>query len=248
MNITVSHAKDEMGKKAAEKGVNIIRQAISQKGKASVIVATGVSQFEMLTYLAGQKDIEWSKVTSFHLDEYIGIPKSHNASFRKYLKERFVETLPGEIGKFHYIQTERNPQQECKRLGQLIRKYDIDVAFIGIGENGHIAFNDPPADFETEEPFLIVELDEACRKQQLGEGWFDSIEEVPKKAVSMSVRQILRSGTIICTVPDRRKADAVKKAVEGPVTPDLPASILQEHPDCHLFLDTESTGKLKIND
>lgn len=245
MKITVSSTKDEMGKQAAEKGADIIRKAINQRGEASIIVATGASQFEMLMYLVSQKGIDWSKVNAFHLDEYIGIPASHKASFRRYLKERFVEMLPFEIGRFHYIQTEENPREECKRLGELIRETEIDVAFIGIGENGHIAFNDPPADFDTEEPFIIVKLDEACRQQQLGEGWFEDIREVPTKAVSMSVRQILKSRTIVCTVPDERKANAVKKAAEGPVTPELPASILQEHTDCHLFLDSESAAELK---
>lgn len=245
MNITISSTKDEMGQKAAETGGELIRQAISQKGKASIIVATGASQFEMLEHLISQKDIDWSKVTAFHLDEYIGIPITHKASFRRYLKERFVEKLPVEIGQFHYINAEHDPHKECDRLGNLIHSVDIDVAFIGIGENGHIAFNDPPADFATEDPYIVVELDEACRRQQMGEGWFASLNDVPKKAISMSVRQIMKCSSIICTVPDERKADAVKQALEGPVTPELPASILQNHPDCRLFLDAESAQTLK---
>jgi len=245
MNISVSNTKDEMGRKAAEAGSELIQKAISRNGSASIILATGASQFEMLEHLVHDDRIDWAKVTAFHLDEYIGIPITHKASFRRYLKERFVDQLPGEIGFFHYIGTEENPQNECERLGRLIEKDTIDVAFIGIGENGHIAFNDPPADFETEDPYIIVELDEACRKQQMGEGWFATLDDVPKKAVSMSVRQIMKSSAIICTVPDERKADAVQKAAEGPVTPELPASILQKHPDYHLFLDKEAAQKLK---
>jgi glucosamine-6-phosphate deaminase len=234
-----------MGKKAAEKGAEEIRWALGRKGEASIVVATGASQFEMLGHLVRSKNIDWSKVTAFHLDEYIGIPQTHKASFRKYLKERFVEKLPGEIGQFHYIQAENKPQVECQRLGRLIRLVDLDVAFIGIGENGHIAFNDPPADFETEDPYIVVQLDEACRRQQMGEGWFSSLSDVPEKAISMSVRQIMKSNTIVCTVPDARKADAVRKTLEEPVTPQVPATKLQEHPDCHLFLDQESAGLIR---
>jgi glucosamine-6-phosphate deaminase len=245
MKINISKSKKESGKLAAETGAGYIRDTIREKGTASIILATGASQFDMLENLVQQDNINWSKVTAFHLDEYIGIPMTHNASFRKYLKERFEDQLPVYLGHFYYIQTEHNPQEECERLGSLINETEIDVAFIGIGENGHLAFNDPPADFDTEDPYIVVELDEACRKQQMGEGWFTDIDEVPKKAISMSVRQVMKSKTIICTVPDARKADAVKGALEGPVTPDLPASILQEHDDCHLFLDKESAGKLK---
>lgn len=245
MNISVSATKDEMGQKAAERGSELIRRAIWEKDKAAIILATGASQFEMLGYLVNNNRIDWTKVTAFHLDEYIGIPVTHKASFRRYLKERFVEKLPVDINKFHYIRTENNPQKECVRLGKLISEVEIDTAFIGIGENGHIAFNDPPADFNTKDPYIVVELDEVCRKQQMGEGWFAGINDVPGKAISMSVKQIMKSSTIICTVPDERKADAVKKALEGPVTPDLPASILQNHPECHLFLDIKSAHKLK---
>lgn len=245
MNINVSETKKDSGKLAAETGAEYIREAIREMGSASIILATGASQFDMLEHLVQQDNIDWSKVTAFHLDEYIGIPMTHKASFRRYLKERFEDQLPVYLGHFYYIQTEHDPDEECERLGGLINETEIDVAFIGIGENGHIAFNDPPADFETEEPYIVVELDEDCRKQQMGEGWFSGIEEVPKKAISMSVRQIMKSKAIICTVPDARKAEAVKSAIEGPVTPELPASILQKHVDCHLFLDKESSGKLK---
>lgn len=244
MKINTFSDKDMMGRAAAQMGAKQIRSAIEANGAAQIILATGASQFEMLSSLISEPDIDWSKVTCFHLDEYVGIPLSHGASFRKYLKERFVDQLPVAPAAFHYIDAEENPLAECERLGQLIDGIRIDVAFIGIGENGHLAFNDPPADFETEQPYLVVELDEACRLQQLNEGWFESFEAVPTQAISMSVQQILKSSMIVCTVPDLRKAAAVTAAVEGPVTPSLPASILQEHDGTTLFLDDAAASGL----
>jgi glucosamine-6-phosphate deaminase len=208
-----------------------------------MILATGASQFEMLSSLVS-KDVDWSKVTVFHLDEYIGLPASHPASFRKYLKERFAGQVAG-LRKFHYVNGEIDPRVECQRLGKLIGSLTIDVACIGIGENGHLAFNDPPADFETEEPYIIVDLDPACRQQQVGEGWFPSLSDVPQQAISMSIRQIMKSTAIVCTVPDARKAVAVKKAIEEPVTNLVPASILQTHPRCWMFMDEPAAEKLK---
>jgi len=190
--------------------------------------------------------MDWSKVTGFHLDEYIGLPVTHPASFRKYLKERFMEKVP--IRAFHFINGENDPKEECKCVGEIIQAHPIDVAFVGIGENGHLAFNDPPADFETDEPYIVVKLDEACRRQQLGEGWFKTLDEVPDRAISMSIQQILQSKVIICTVPDSRKAEAVKKVVEGKVTPDVPASILQQHPQTMLYLDANAAALLKPYD
>jgi glucosamine-6-phosphate deaminase len=190
-----------------------------------------------------KENVDWSKVTGFHLDEYIGLPETHPASFRKYLKERFVEKVP--IKAFHFIYGQNEPAAECQRVGKIIRQHPIDVAFVGIGENGHLAFNDPPAEFETDEPYIIVKLDEACRRQQLGEGWFSSLAEVPDRAISMSIRQILKSKAIICTVTDSRKADAVKKVVEGKITSDVPASILQEHHQAMLYLDENAAALLE---
>ncbi len=242
MNVIVCKDKEELGRLAAERGAALIRRALEKKGKANIILATGASQFEMLANLV-KADVDWSKVTAFHLDEYIGLPETHPASFRKYLKERFASKVP--IGAFHFVNGDaEDPQAECRRLGELISRHPIDVAFVGIGENGHLAFNDPPADFETEEPYLVVELDEACRRQQLGEGWFASLDEVPTQAISMSIRQILKSRAIICSVPDQRKAVAVQKAVEGPVTPQVPSSILQTHPETFLYLDPDSASLL----
>ena len=248
MKVLVSSNKDAMGRQAAADGATLIREAIDKQGKATIIVATGASQFEMLSALIEEADIDWSKVTGFHLDEYTGMPISHPASFRKYLKERFVDKIS--IGKFNYVNGEGldgngDVAAECERLDKLISEQTVDVAFVGIGENGHLAFNDPPADFETEKPYLIVDLDDACRKQQLGEGWFPTFEDVPSRAVSMSIRQIMKSKHIVCTVPDERKAKAVQKTVEGPISNEVPASILQQHPAMILYLDEPAASLLK---
>ncbi len=244
MKTVVHETKQALGEQAAAEGAALLRAALQERGEANIIVATGASQFEMLAALVSAPDIDWSRVTAFHLDEYVGLPLSHPASFRKYLKERFVEAVPTPLRAFHYIDGEGDVKAECGRLGALIAPVVIDVAFIGIGENGHLAFNDPPADFATESPYLVVNLDEACRRQQLGEGWFPTLESVPEQAISMSVRQILKSKAIVCSVPDARKAVAVRGAVEGPVTPDVPASILQQHEKATLHLDRESASLL----
>lgn len=241
MEVIISKSKEQLGIEAAEKGANLIKEAIDQNGEANIIVATGASQFEMLNELV-KKDIDWSKITCFHLDEYIGMSISHPASFRKYLKERFVDKV--NVKEFNYIDAEHNPEGECERLKQIISKTTIDVAFVGIGENAHLAFNDPPADFETEEPYLVVDLDQACRAQQMGEGWFNSMDEVPQQAISMSVKQIMKSKSIICSVPDERKAQAVKGAVQGEVSPEIPSSILQKHENTWLFLDKAAASLL----
>lgn len=232
-----------MGWNAAEAAGKLINAAIAARKEANIIIATGQSQFEFLAGLVKQ-EIDWPKVTVFHLDEYIGLPVTHPASFRKYLKERFHDKIRN-LKAFHYVDGEnRDPAAECRRLGKIFEKIDIDVACVGIGENGHLAFNDPPADFTTEEPYIVVTLDEACRRQQLREGWFPTFADVPKQAISMSVRQIMKSKAIVCTVPDERKAQAVKKTLEGPITNLVPASILREHSDCRMFLDTPAAGLL----
>jgi len=243
MDIRVFETKEAMGQAAAGDGAEAIRDALAQRGRANIILATGASQFEMLAALAAA-DVDWPRVTMFHLDEYVAMPITHPASFRKYLRERFVDRLAKPPAAFHYINGEGDCEAECRRLAKLIVTHPIDVAFIGIGENGHLAFNDPPADFEAREPYFIVELDEACRRQQLGEGWFGSLDEVPRRAISMAIPQIMKSRKIVCTVPDERKAHAVQRAVEGPVTPDVPASALQKHPDATLYLDKPAASML----
>ncbi len=244
MKYYVLDTKNELGKEAAVKGAFYITEAIKKKGSATIIVATGASQFEMLESLV-TLDIDWSKVEAFHLDEYLGMSITHGASFRKYLKERFVDKV-NHLKAFNFIEGDsKDINKELARLNSLIGSKQIDVAFVGVGENGHLAFNDPPADFETNDPYIIVDLDEACRKQQMGEGWFPTLEDVPLQAISMSVKQILKSEHIINTVPDERKANAIKCAIEGEVTNLCPASILQTHPSCYWYLDTHSASKLK---
>jgi len=241
MEIIISDSREELGKKAAANGAGLIRKAIREKGEASIIVATGASQFQMLEALV-KEDIDWQKVTSFHLDEYIGLPVTHPASFRKYLKERFAGKV--QLRSFIYVNGEDDPDVECKRLGRIIREHIIDVAFVGIGENGHLAFNDPPADFNTRESYIVVRLNEECRMQQVNEGWFKNMEEVPDKAVSMSVWQIMQCGTIISVVPHLVKADAVKNTLSRRLTNTVPATMLKKHPDWHLFLDNNSASEI----
>jgi glucosamine-6-phosphate deaminase len=245
MRVVIGESKQAMANRAARDGADQIREALAERGEANIVVATGASQFEMLAELVRADGIDWHRVTAFHLDEYVGLPIAHPASFRLYLWQRFVTKLPVPPRAFHFIDGERDAEAECRRLGEIIAKHPIDVAFVGIGENGHLAFNDPPADFEANQPYLVVILDEACRKQQLGEGWFKTLDDVPKRAISMSVRQIMKAKAIVCTVPDDRKARAVKNAVEGPVTRDVPASVLQQHENAVLYLDRPSATLLK---
>jgi glucosamine-6-phosphate deaminase len=245
MNIQIMPDKTQMGKSAATAGAEHIRAALAKRGEANIIVATGASQFEMLAALVEEPNINWNRITGFHLDEYVGLPIDHPASFRGYLWQRFVSRLPLPLKAFHFLNGEGDAAAECRRVGDILRRHPIDVAFVGIGENGHLAFNDPPADFQTEEPYLVVQLDDACRRQQLGEGWFPTFDDVPKQAISMSVRQIMKSASVICTVPDARKAEAVRNSVESDVTPNVPASILQRHEQCTLYLDAPAASRLR---
>ncbi len=244
MNLVTAPTRQEIGSRAAADGAARIRAAIADRGAANIIVASGSSQFEMLAALAAEPDVRWDRVTAFHLDEYVGLPITHPASFRLYLWQRFASRLPLPLAAFHYVDAEVDPEAECARLAAIARDHPVDVAFIGIGENAHLAFNDPPADLETDVPYLVVTLDDACRRQQLGEGWFPTLADVPTRAISMSVRQILRSRSIVCTVPDARKAGAVRATVHGPVTPAVPASVLQQHGDATLYLDAAAASLL----
>jgi glucosamine-6-phosphate deaminase len=245
VRIDLSPTKHALGQAAAACAAEGLRQALAERGRANLIVATGASQFEMLQALTAADGIDWARVTAFHLDEYIGLPVAHPASFRAYLRQRFVAALPGRLAAFHEVDGENpDPAAECRRLGELIARHPIDVACIGIGENGHLAFNDPPADFDAKDAYLVVTLDEACRRQQLGEGWFPTFDDVPRQALSMSIPQILKSARIVCTVPDARKATAVRDAVGGPLTNLCPASVLRTHAACTLFLDPGSASLL----
>lgn len=242
MKIVISNTSKELGQVAGSEAADLIRQTISEKGRANIILATGTSQFETINQLITE-EIDWSKVTMFHLDEYIGMPVTHGASFRKYLKERFLEKV-SPLENSYLINGETEPEKEIEKLNELISKHPIDVALVGIGENGHLAFNDPPADMDTEEPYIVVNLDEPCRLQQMNEGWFGSLEEVPAQAISMSIRQIMKSAHIICSVPDERKAQAVKDSLEQEVSNTFPASILQLHKECTFYLDKASASLL----
>ncbi len=243
MEVRIFESRSELGLAAAERAAAVIAEAIAREGRARVIAATGASQFEFLAALTSTRGIAWPSVEMFHLDEYVGLSDTHPASFRLYLRERIVERVSP--GAFHFLAGDApDLQAECRRVGTLLQQTPIDVAFVGIGENGHLAFNDPPADFETEEPYLVVELDAACRRQQLGEGWFPSLDDVPRRAISMSIRQVLKARVILCVVPEARKARAVRDCLEGPVNPIHPASILQTHPHATVYLDRESAALL----
>lgn len=242
LQIKILEDKDSLGRAAADQAAASIRQAIRQRGAARIIAATGASQFEFLDALTAASDIDWSSVEVFHLDEYIGLPITHPASFRKYLLERLINKTG--ITRYHFLEGDGDAQRSVAAVGREIQREPVDIAFAGIGENAHLAFNDPPADFEIEDPYLVVRLDQTCRQQQVNEGWFGSIAEVPVQAISMSVRQILRAREIIIVVPDERKAEAVKNSLEGEITPMVPASILRRHPNATIYLDRDSAALL----
>jgi glucosamine-6-phosphate deaminase len=246
MKIYIGKDKLDMAAAAAAAAADKIRKAIAEKGEARIIVATGASQFEFLQALVKEPGIDWTKVTGFHLDEYVGIPVSHKASFRGYMRERFVAQTPSPLKVFNEVNGEAEDQDaEVTRLENLIREAPIDVACVGIGENGHLAFNDPPADFDCNRAYKVVPLDDKCRMQQVGEGWFATKDDVPTHAFSMTIKQIMWAKAIVCTCPDERKAEAVKGAIEGPITNTMPSSVMQLHPDCGMFLDPGSASLLK---
>ena len=234
--------KREMAKVAAGQAAAVLCQAVKERGKARIIAATGAAQFEFLEALTSLPGIDWKQVEMFHLDEYIGLPASHPASFRRFLQERLIQKTG--ITKHFLLNGEQDPAEVIRSVSQALNAAPIDIAFVGIGENGHLAFNDPPADFETEEPYIVVDLDEPCRRQQLGEGWFATLADVPQRAISMSIRQILKARKIICIVPDARKAKAVKACFDGEISPLFPASILRTHADTTVYLDQHSAALL----
>ena len=242
MNIKVYENKHLLGHAAAEHAATAIRRAIRDRGSARVIAATGTSQLEFLEALTNAPDVAWRCVELFHLDEYVGLPAEHPASFRKYLLDRLIRRTG--IENYHLLDGNADSQEVIRSAGAELNSAPVDIAFVGIGENGHLAFNDPPADFQSDMPFLLVELDEACRRQQVGEGWFADIVEVPRQAITMSIRQILKAREIIASVPDARKAAAVRACCEGEISPLLPASALRMHPNATLFLDLESAALL----
>jgi glucosamine-6-phosphate deaminase len=239
MNIIITTTATELGNQAARLVASKLNEAINLNGEARMVVSTGSSQFEMFQALIKEK-VDWIKVEVFHLDEYIGLPVTHRASFRKYLYERFINLVP--IKKFHSVDAEGIIADRIAGLSAGIREKPVDLGLIGIGVNGHIAFNDPPADFDTHNAYIIVKLDDQCKMQQVNEGWFNTIKEVPDEAVSMSVWQIMQCTTIISVVPHLVKADAVRKTLTGNISNSVPATILKRHPDWHLFLDKNSAS------
>lgn len=242
MILKVFNDKSQLGQAAAMQAAALINRAIAARGQARIIAATGMSQFEFLRALIATPGLDWTRVEMFHLDEYVGLPLTHPASFRKYLLERFIE--PAGLSNYHLLDGETDPAEVCRSIGALIQAAPIDVAFVGIGENGHLAFNDPPADFETEAAYIVVNLDEACRRQQVGEGWFAGLENVPQQAISMTINQILKAEEILCIAPDARKAEAIKACLEGEISPLAPASALRNHAKVTLYLDTPSAALL----
>ena len=242
LNIKVYEDKKLLGNAAAEQAGISLRKAIRERGTARIIAATGASQFEFLEALTRLEDLDWRRVEMFHLDEYIGLDAEHPAGFRRYLQERLIRPLG--ITNYHLLEGEKDLEEVILRVGKDLTSAPVDVAFVGIGENGHLAFNDPPADFQTETPYLIVELNEACRRQQVNEGWFADIAEVPRRAISMSIRQVLKAKEIIACVPDARKAKAVKSCLEGAISPLMPGSVLRRHVNVTLYLDKDSAALL----
>lgn len=244
MIIHVYRTPEEMGNEAARLIAEKLNAAIAQKGEARLLLSTGASQFEMMDALT-HMPVDFAKVTMFHLDEYVALPVTHIASFRKYLQERFVDKVP--LKEAVFVNGEGDIEANIAALTARIREAPIDVGVIGIGENGHIAFNDPPADFDTEASYKVVNLDERCKRQQVGEGWFATVDDVPKQAISMTVKQIMACDSIVSVVPHAVKAEAVKNTLERDVTNLVPATIMKTHPDFNLFLDSESAaGFMKL--
>jgi glucosamine-6-phosphate deaminase len=240
MVIKIFPDKLALASAAADRAALIVRQSIEQHGRARIIAATGASQFEFLEALTSLPGVNWSHVEMFHLDEYVGLPDTHPASFCKYLRERLIDKAG--IGRYHLLSGTGDPVAVIEEVGGELQRAPIDIAFVGVGENGHLAFNDPPADFDNENSYAVVTLDDACRGQQLNEGWFSSMDEIPRQAISMTIRQILKAKEILCIVPDARKAQAVKNCFAGPITRMAPASALQRHPNTTIYLDSLSSA------
>ncbi|MBV9759742.1 MAG: glucosamine-6-phosphate deaminase [Acidobacteriaceae bacterium] len=240
--VTIFPTSQEMAQAAAEHAADSLRNGLRDQEIVRILAATGASQIDFLHRLTAARDIDWPRVELFHLDEYVGLGAGHPASFARYIRERIIDRTG--IARFHLLDGTRPPAQVLTAINPEIRRARIDLAFVGIGENGHLAFNDPPADFEADEPYLLVNLDQACRQQQVKEGWFVALDDVPKQAISISIQQLLKTREILCIVPDKRKAAAVKACLEGPLSPEAPASALRVHPKTSIFLDAESASLL----
>lgn len=237
----ICETKAELGFHAGKSATFYLKKAIEENGQANLVMATGTAQYDTLEYLINQKDIDWSKVVMFHLDEYIGIGSDHPASFVKFLTDRFLHHIP-KLRKTHLIDGLEDINKEINYLNQEIHKYTIDLALIGIGENGHLAFNDPPADYEIQDPYIKVELDRECRMQQVNEGWYEDISKVPSQAISMSIRHIMKAKAIVASVPEQRKAIPVYNTLYKPIDPMYPSTVLRLHPHCEVYLDRASAS------
>jgi glucosamine-6-phosphate deaminase len=242
MNFRIFDDRNTLGRAAADQAAAAIRKAIREQGKARIVAATAGSQKEFLEALTSEPEIQWLNVEAFHLDEYIGLPITHPGSFRKMLLEQLISKTG--IVKYHLLDGDGDVDAVVARASAALAAAPIDIGFLGIGENGHLAFNDPPADFETEEPYLIVELDEVCRLQQVGEAWFSDLSQVPRRAISMSVRQIMKIKEVIAVVPGSQKAKAIAACFNGEISPMAPASILRNHPHATVYLDRASAALL----
>jgi glucosamine-6-phosphate deaminase len=243
MKLRLEADRRAMSVAAAEHAAASLRRVIAQSGTARVVAATGASQLDFLQALTALTGIEWARVELFHLDEYVGIPDTHPASFRRYLYDNLIDKTS--IRTYHFLDGTGHVEDVMRDVGRELSRAPIDIMFAGIGENGHLAFNDPPADFETTDPYILVNLDEMCRQQQVGEGWFTRIEDVPTTAISMSIRQMMKANELLVIVPDARKALAVKASVEGDITALVPASIIRTHPNVTLFLDEPAASRLQ---
>jgi glucosamine-6-phosphate deaminase len=246
LRVTVADSNDELGVAAAEAFASVVRTALETRDEIAVILATGNSQLSFARALRDRDDIEWSKISILHMDEYLGMSEDHPASFRLWMNENIVQPFSPKA--FYGVQGDAaSTEEELQRYSDLIRDLKPVATVMGIGENGHLAFNDPPADFDTTELIHVVELDDACRLQQVGEGHFASLEETPRQALSLTVHALLQPETVLVLTPEQRKANAVKAALEGPVTPMCPASILKTQPQAHLYLDRDSASLLELD-
>ncbi len=237
MEIRICKDQVALGESAAKYVATRLNEIIAKKGYARIVLSTGASQFDTLAALT-RENVNWSVVDMFHLDEYVGLPITHGASFRKYLQERFVDKLPMPLRSVNFV----DGTPECiEILTKKLREDVIDIGLIGIGENTHIAFNDPPANFDTKEAYIIVNLDDNCKRQQMGEGWFPTIDDVPKQAVSMTTYQIMQCEEIVSCVPYAVKANAIEKTLKTKeTTPEVPATLLKEHKNFILYADADS--------
>jgi glucosamine-6-phosphate deaminase len=233
----------QLGEAAAADAADTIRAAVEQRGRANAMLATGNSQFAFLDALTAHDDVPWDHLTGFHMDEYVGMDDTHPASFARYMRERIVDVVHPSA--FHYVDGMNDARAECRRYTELLRDHPLDLCCLGVGENGHLAFNDPPfADFDDTEDVKEVELDDASRRQQVGEGHFHGLDDVPRSAITVTIPALLRARRVLAIVPEARKAEAVRRALEEPIATSCPASVLRRTPHATLYLDQASASNI----